>query len=461
MVTQVATTTSSETGVRVNLTGEDDVYIMPAILVASINDKVISSTTGFHTITVMGAIYGGTIGISISGSVIEQNHVFIGSDGSVVGGNTAISIQSNFSSIVNYGTISGTDGAEIFGNGVRVVNYGSITVSGFTALQVSNPNFGFRSPITDNYGSISSAFVAYFGSDSDETLRNFGTIDGDVYSQGGKDHIVNRGLIGGSEFGQIDLGENDDTLDNNGGEIGYTVDLSGGNDRYIGLTGTVTSTVSGGSDNDTMIGNPDADDTFDGGAGVDLLDFRRGPAVVLALNGSFAAAGAALGDTYTGFEAVRGSAFWADLLRGDGFANALSGLGGKDSLEGAGGADTLSGGNLADVLTGGNGSDTFRYDYLSDGGDMITDFSAGIGNDDQFQIVASAFGGGLVAGALAASQFQNRADNAAQDSDDRFIFRTTDRTLWFDVDGLGGAAAVMMADLQASATLTALDISLI
>ena len=96
------------------------------------------ATTGFHTITVMGAIYGGTIGISISGSVIEQNHVFIGSDGSVVGGNTAISIQSNFSSIVNYGTISGANGAEIFGNGVRVVNYGSIAVSGFTALQVSN-----------------------------------------------------------------------------------------------------------------------------------------------------------------------------------------------------------------------------------------------------------------------------------------------------------------------------------
>ncbi len=151
----------------------------------------------------------------------------------------------------------------------------------------------------------------------------------------------------------------------------------------------------------------------------------------------------------------------ADLLRGDRFAKSLTGLGGRDSLDGASGADTLRGGNGADVLTGGLGNDLFGYFTLSETGDTITDFSNVGGNDDQFVITASAFGGGLVAGALAAAQFQIRSDNVAQDADDRFIFRTTDQTLWFDDDGTGASAARMLADLQASAVLTAADILLV
>ncbi|MGB4828341.1 MAG: flagellar biosynthesis protein FlgM, partial [Paracoccaceae bacterium] len=60
-----------------------------------------------------------------------------------------------------------------------------------------------------------------------------------------------------------------------------------------------------------------------------------------------------------------------------------------------------------------------------------------------------------------ANQFQTRADNNAQDADDRFIFNTTDRTLWFDADGNGAGAAIMVADLQAGAVVTAADILLI
>jgi hypothetical protein len=63
--------------------------------------------------------------------------------------------------------------------------------------------------------------------------------------------------------------------------------------------------------------------------------------------------------------------------------------------------------------------------------------------------------------ALAATQFRARGDNLAQDADDRFIFRTTDASLWFDADGKGSAAAEMIADLQAGAVLTAADIWLL
>jgi len=92
---------------------------------------------------------------------------------------------------------------------------------------------------------------------------------------------------------------------------------------------------------------------------------------------------------------------------------------------------------------------------------VITDFGNILSSDDRFQITAAAFGGGLVAGALAANQFITRADNLAQDADDRFIFNTTDRTLWFDADGSGAGAAIMVADLQAGAIVTAADILLI
>jgi Ca2+-binding RTX toxin-like protein len=129
----------------------------------------------------------------------------------------------------------------------------------------------------------------------------------------------------------------------------------------------------------------------------------------------------------TAVERVLGSA-GGDEVRGDAAANQLLGGGGGDALDGAAGADLIRGGQGTDTLTGGLGNDIFRFQTLAECGDVITDFLNLAGDNDKFQILASAFGGGLVAGALAATQFQSRADNVAQDADDRFIFRTTDRS---------------------------------
>lgn len=183
--------------------------------------------------------------------------------------------------------------------------------------------------------------------------------------------------------------------------------------------------------------------------------------MVVALDGSFENAGAALNDEITGVEHVYGSRTGGDTIRGNQAANLLRGEGGADRLEGAGGADVLIGGRGKDTLSGGGGNDTFVYQNLNQIGDVITDFRGDVGNDDRFQINASAFGGGLVAGSLAPSQFQTRADNVAQDANDRFIFRTTDRSLWFDADGNGAGAPVMVADLQANAIVTVADIFLV
>jgi hypothetical protein len=52
-----------------------------------------------------------------------------------------------------------------------------------------------------------------------------------------------------------------------------------------------------------------------------------------------------------------------------------------------------------------------------------------------------------------------RADsNQAMDATDRFIFRNSDKTLWFDANGTGSGGPVMVADLQSGATLVRTDI---
>ena len=146
-----------------------------------------------------------------------------------------------------------------------------------------------------------------------------------------------------------------------------------------------------------------------------------------------------------------------DDFTGNGVANKVFGGGGNDILRGLGGDDVLQGGTGADTLAGGGGKDRFQYESLDERRDFILDFSAA---DDAFQFRGSAFGS-LPAGTLMSSQFRSQSTNLARDSNDYFIFRTTDTTLWYDHDGSGSAAAVMIADLQPGAVMTYADILLV
>lgn len=146
-----------------------------------------------------------------------------------------------------------------------------------------------------------------------------------------------------------------------------------------------------------------------------------------------------------------------DDFYGNGIANGVFGGAGNDILRGMGGNDVLRGGTGADRLSGGSGFDAFVYRALDEKGDIVTDFSAPY---DSFWFQGSAFGG-LQLGTLAASQFRSQGTNLAGDADDRFLFRTTDTTLWYDADGAGAIASVMIADLQAGATMTNVDIIII
>jgi murein DD-endopeptidase MepM/ murein hydrolase activator NlpD len=146
-----------------------------------------------------------------------------------------------------------------------------------------------------------------------------------------------------------------------------------------------------------------------------------------------------------------------DDFTGNSIGNCVFGDRGDDIIDGRGGNDVLRGGIGADILSGGGGRDVFVYNAPYERGDQILDFSPA---DDTFRFRGSAFAS-LPAGTLAASQFLAQGTNIAHDADDRFIFRTSDTTLWFDQDGNGAAAPIMIADLQAGAVMNNTDIVII
>ncbi len=445
-------TTSMGTGTRYTLTVNDNsIYVPKDSSVVSTNGTAISGNDSNHNAIIVGNVFGAGYGLQLGSDGAADSGIVVQvlAGASVAANQTAVSIgvwvSANSSEVLNEGSITGGYGVLMAGTGAgqsMVVNTG--TIAGYV-YAVRHSNSYTETLVVKNYGSIIGlgTNVASFSS-SDSTVTT--------------DIVLNRGLMSG----KVEMGAGADQLDNRGGTIDGDVALGSGDDSFDNSTGTVTGTVSGDAGIDSFIGNAAWAETFDGGADKDTLDFRLLAGATVALDESFDNDGSAMGDSYSGFEVILGSRSGADQLRGNAGNNSLLGGGGDDRLDGAAGNDFLSGGNGIDVLAGGDGNDTFIFATRSGLGDTILDFSSiGAGNNDRFQITASAFGGGLVAGALAASQFQSRADNVAQDPDDRFIFRTTDKTLWFDDDGNGAHTALLVASLQASATMTNLDIVLV
>ncbi len=336
------------------------------------------------------------------------------------------------------GFLLGHIGARIDGSGSEVINRGIIAG---TFLGLSMGGFAGEA----------------------RQITNFGTIKSDAIGIGAifplRTVVLNEGRITGGILAYE--GNNIEDLITNNGVMAGAIDLLGGNDLYDGHAGRVNGSVTGGFGNDRFLPGT-FKDVFDGASDRDTLDFSRSKGVTVFLDGSGANTGVAKGDSYLNFEIVRGSARFADRITGSGNAEALTGLGGRDRLNGRDGSDDLTGGRGADTLSGGNGAgDQFIYNSKAEGGDRISDFSGLAGAGDRFEIRAAGFGGGLDAGTLEASQFRIGRTNQAQDRSDRFIFRTTDETLWFDRDGKGGKGPVLIADLQDGAVVTAADILLV
>ncbi|OKH44329.1 hypothetical protein NIES30_22820 [Phormidium tenue NIES-30] len=139
-----------------------------------------------------------------------------------------------------------------------------------------------------------------------------------------------------------------------------------------------------------------------------------------------------------------------DLLRGGIGHDWLSGNDGDDILLGEDGNDILISGKGIDTLTGGEGHDSFRFNNLHQGGDIITDFAT---QSDRILIRAAGFNCELKAGApISPDQFS--LGIAATDCKDRFIYNPLSGELFFNPEGNGCQAQVLLATLSGAPDLS-------
>jgi Ca2+-binding RTX toxin-like protein len=148
-----------------------------------------------------------------------------------------------------------------------------------------------------------------------ETLRNTGTVNGDVLLDAGNDRVTNDGLIRG------------------------TVNMGADADAYSGLVGRLIGLLLGGAGNDTLTGGT-AGDVVNGGTENDVVAGAGG----------------------------------ADRLFGAAGTDTLSGGDGADFLAGATGRDVLTGGAGADVFAFTSAATA----GIGAARDQITDFTHGV-----------------------------------------------------------------------------------
>ena len=226
----------------------------------------------------------------------------------------------------------------------------------------------------------------------------------------------------------------------NGNLGANTLDGAGGADKLNGKAGNDTYVVDD-------LGDQVTEDAANGG--VDLVQSSVTFTLGLHVDNL----------TLTGAAAVNGTGNGTvNILIGNDADNFLDGRGHDDTLVGGGGDDDLRGFTGLDHLTGGAGMDDFIFDTVVFAGnaDTIADFEVGV---DKIKLDNAVFTG-LPAGALNANAF--KAGTAATDADDRIIYDAATGRLWFDSDGVGGAAQILFADLANAPTgLSAGDFTVI
>ncbi len=436
MATQIVNTNLT---FGLNLGAVDDAIVIDGVRItnSAVSGAGLSADGSNQQVIVYGSVAAEHTGVFLGTSVSINNTVVVGNTAVIAAAVfQGLAMNGSGNTVINHGSIFGTSsGVSIFGPGLGNVfqNYGTISSSG-VGVYVDTASGGNGGVFT-NYGTIV-GLNASFKSDFDlqnDTFVNFGTMQGDVVLGGGSDTFTNRGA------------------------------------------GVVNGTIFGGAGTDTFILGAGAE-TINGGEGTDYVDFRQSNGVRFTLDDSFDNTGLAAGDTFVFIEGVYGSRR-ADFIVGGVEDNSFDGAGGNDTLIGGAGLDSLFGGNGVDringgdgadlllggggkdIITGGLGDDEFRFSFLTDGGDVITDFSNRAGNNDRITISADelAIFGILGPRALFANEFHVGRTNIAPGAEDRIIVRTTDNTVWFDGNGRAAGGLTMLADLQAGVTLTFQD----
>ena len=245
----------------------------------------------------------------------------------------------------------------------------------------------------------------------------------------GTDSISTLENVIGGAFGDVLIGDaNVNIL--YGGAGGDSLVTLEGND--FGYGGAGDDYLAGRDDNDTLFGGEN-NDVIDGGSGLDTLYGDSGIDYII---------GGGDSDTIYGGD---GSDQW---LGGDSGNDFIYGGLGADRLSGGDGNDTLTAGAGIDYMTGEAGMDTFVYNAPSEGSisEQIGDWQGGV---DKLRIDASAFGGGLFVGALAANRLVIGV--AADQAFGQFLYNAGNGVLYWDADGTSGGAAVAFTRLFTSA----------
>ncbi len=289
-----------------------------------------------------------------------------------------------------------------------------------------------------------------------------------------------------------------DTLDCSGYAGNQTISLIPG--TYSSVDGMIKNvaiafncvieSATGGKGADTITGG-DGNNILTGGLGSDKMNGGNG-SDIYTINASSEHTAAEISDTgTTGTDEVRFSSlikndtltlFAGDtgierIVIGTGTGSAAvttgttalnvnaSGVLNSLAIIGNAGANTLIGSAYADTLTGGAGADKFVFNFLPSASarDIITDFQHGVDilqfSKSVFTKIATALGT-----TLGATEFWSGPGVVAcHDSSDRIVYNTTTGNLYYDADGNGVGAAVVVAliGITAHAALTSTDMQVV
>jgi Ca2+-binding RTX toxin-like protein len=229
--------------------------------------------------------------------------------------------------------------------------------------------------------------------------------------------------------------------------------LSGGDGNDVLRGGDGNDVLRGDNGDDHLVGGLGSNQLF-GGSGNDVYYIDDATTAVFeAVSGGYDGVRSTVSYTLTaeveilaldGFSAINGT--------GNSLDNSIHGNVANNSISGGGGNDYLAGLGGNDIITGGSGQDGFLITAPHQGIDTINDFSV---VDDSFCIERTGFGAGLAAGVITADQF--RIGSSAQDGSDRFIYNKGTGAVYFDADGIGGAAQVQIAKVSTGLAMTNKD----
>jgi Ca2+-binding RTX toxin-like protein len=224
-----------------------------------------------------------------------------------------------------------------------------------------------------------------------------------------------------------------------GGGSGSTITGTPGNDSLTGTAGNDTLDGLGGTD--TMNGQA-GNDTYYVTAGDVLVDSGGNDTVMASVSWALA----------TGYENLT-------LLSGatDGSGNSAANV-----IVGNAANNTLRARDGNDTVTGGAGNDFFDFTTAPSAAnaDTITDFAT----VDQLRFDDAAFTAIGATGTWAATDARFWAAAGAtsgHDATDRVVYNTSTGALYYDADGSGAGAAVLVATLQGTPTVSATDITVI